>query len=155
MGVLYDYFRAPDTQAVLKLMELTDGGPVATPGSTVDAVDGKGIEPTVTLGQLVAEVRGVEWDPEALGESLVWPTEDEATDDDAAWVIVLGDDARDTLAGIEDAQIPARADWWAEIEELAMDDAEPEALVPVLTELVELARRARTADDHVYCWISL
>ncbi|MGI5145168.1 hypothetical protein ACQEVC_02010 [Plantactinospora sp. CA-294935] len=51
MGVLYDYFRARDADAVLALMTATGGhalDPAAHPETGV--LDLKGIEPTVTEG---------------------------------------------------------------------------------------------------------
>ncbi|WP_433650023.1 hypothetical protein ACQP2C_26390 [Micromonospora zamorensis] len=53
MGVLYDYFRAKDDAAAVRLMKDYEGGPFAASrgGIAVDAVDLKGIEPTVTLGK--------------------------------------------------------------------------------------------------------
>ncbi|MER5334175.1 hypothetical protein [Micromonospora sp. NPDC002717] len=46
MGVLYDYFRAKDDAAAVRLMEELGGGPVvvSSAGATVDAIDLKGIE---------------------------------------------------------------------------------------------------------------
>jgi len=56
VGVLYDYFRAADGATVAKLMEATDGGPLVQhgPEPVADAVDAKGIDPTVVLGKLVS-----------------------------------------------------------------------------------------------------
>jgi hypothetical protein len=145
MGVLYDYFRAPDDAAAEALMAATDGGPVMVYGGdrpVADAVDAKGIDPSVILGQLVASVRGVEWTPDVVGDELVWPESGSDEENEGPWVVVLGDPARDTLAGIADGRLAEVADRWSDIEELA--GSRGEELLPTLVGLVGLARRART-----------
>lgn len=64
MDVPYDYFWANHDAAAVRLMKDYEGGPFAASrgGIAVDAVDLKGIEPTVTLGKLVSLVRQVDWD---------------------------------------------------------------------------------------------
>lgn len=114
----------------------------------MDGIDAKGIEPSVTVGTLVAFALDRPWDPDLMGLEMVWAGDDE----DGPWVVELDDLARDALAGIEDARMPELARWWAGIEELAED---PEWMLVVLTGLVHVARRARDAGQHVYCWMSL
>jgi hypothetical protein len=155
VGVLYDYFRAPDDAAVEALMAATGGGPVMVHGGdgpVADVVDAKGIDPTVILGQLVAMVRGVEWSPHVVDDELVWPEGDDE-ESEGPWVVVLDDLARDTLADIADGRLPELADRWSGIEELA--GSQREELLRSLTDLVNLARRARAASEHLYCWMSL
>ncbi|MEU8409682.1 hypothetical protein AB0C19_26105 [Micromonospora sp. NPDC048842] len=78
-GVLYDYFRANDDAAAVGLMKDFEGGPFAAirGGIAVDAVDLKGIEPTVTLGKLVSFVRQVDWDVSLVDLELLWSGDDE------------------------------------------------------------------------------
>jgi hypothetical protein len=49
MGVLYDYFRAEDDAAAVRLMDGLVGGPAGASdgGAAVDAIDLKGIEEIV------------------------------------------------------------------------------------------------------------
>ncbi|OZV76454.1 hypothetical protein CA850_26770 [Micromonospora echinospora] len=162
MGVLYDYFRAPNTEAVAELMAAAGGGPLAGAGDSrladaVDAVDAKGIDPSVILGQLVSYALDVPWDTRLVGDRLVWP--DGAGRDpgyEGPWVVVLGDSARDALAGIPDERMSALADRWLRVEELSdFGDPQPAAMLVLLSDLVGLARRARGNGDHLYCWMCL
>ncbi|MEV6815892.1 hypothetical protein [Micromonospora sp. NPDC051296] len=150
MGVLYDYFRAADDAAAVKLMADLDGGPVATadgrPG--VDAIDLKGIDPGVTLGQLVSLARGVTWQAGLVGEQLLW-----SGDPDGPWLTFLDDATRDTLASITAAQLPELSARWGQTEELAWDGPLPaDQMLPVIEAVAALARRARDAGEHLYCW---
>ncbi|MEU7844587.1 hypothetical protein AB0B39_26905 [Micromonospora sp. NPDC049114] len=159
MGVLYDYFRASDDEAVAKLMAVTDGGPVVCEGdsSVEDAVDGKGIDPPVVLGQVVSFALDVPWEPNLVGERLIWP--DGAAEDreyEGPWVVALSDRTRDVLAEIPDDRLPSLAEQWSRIEELShYSDTGPEVMLSRLREFVGLARRASTNGEHIYCWICL
>jgi hypothetical protein len=159
VGVLYDYFRASDDEAVAKLMTATDGDPVVRDGdsSVEDAVDGKGIDPMVILGRVVSFALDVPWSSNLVGQRLIWP--DDATQDpeyEGPWVVVLNNGTRDVLAEIPDSRLPALAEQWSGIEELSdYSDMQPEVMLSRLREFVELARRARRSGDSIYCWICL
>ncbi|WP_433717781.1 hypothetical protein ACQP2Y_26750 [Actinoplanes sp. CA-051413] len=153
MGVLCDYFRAADDAAAISLMEQTDGGPVAVAGeSRLDAIDLKGIEPHVILGQLVALAADVPWQPRLVGTELLWSGGDEGP-----WMMSIEDTTRDTLAAIvPGARTSELSAQWGRIEELASPGPlPPEQLVPVIEEIAGLARRARDAGEHLYCWCCL
>lgn len=157
MGVLFDYFRAADAAAVVTVMEATDGGPLIRHGHEpiADAVDGKGLDPTVVVGRLVSFALDVPWSADLVDDQLVWPAgvaEDPGYE--GPWVVVLADRARDAIAGIADEHIPELAQRWSGIEELA-GGANPEDLITPLTQLVGLARRARPGGESLYCWICL
>jgi hypothetical protein len=151
VGVLYDYFRAADDDAAVKLMDDLPGGPVAAAADgLVDAVDMKGIEPTVTLGRLVAHIQGIEWQAGLVGLEELWG------DEDSPFVMSVDDATRDCLASVSDAQMPGLAAWWGGIEELARWGPVPAGqMLPFLTGIVGLARRARAAGEHLYCWCCL
>lgn len=164
MGVLTDYFRAADAAVVRRVLEAADGGsPLTGPQVAFDGVEAKGLDPVVVLGQLVAAVRQVPWAVDLVGETPVWPTTpppgpDGPGDEDdpwmtGPWVGELDIDTRDTLAAVPDADVPAVAARWAQAEEL--HGASAESLCPVVGELVGLARRARAADERLYCWTCL
>jgi hypothetical protein len=70
------------------------------------------------------------------------------------WLQELDNEARNTLASVDDARIPGLAVMWANIEEFK-GHARVESMVTLITDLVGLARRARDAGDHLYCWSSL
>ncbi|WP_380281725.1 hypothetical protein [Kitasatospora purpeofusca] len=165
MGVLTDYFRAADDGAVLAAIEHAEGGPLTGgPRPVFDGFEAKGVDPDVVLGQLIAVVRGLEWAVDLVGETPVWPTtpppgrEGPVDEDDpwatGPWVMRLARAVRDTLADLADAEVPAvSARWAAEAEEL--DAADGEELRPLVEDLAALARRAREADEDLYCWTCL
>jgi hypothetical protein len=159
VGMLYDYFRCADTSAVIELMQRTDGGPVAVGGleQVVDAVDAKGINPDLALAQLIGLVIDA---PPVVGlvkTTLVWPAGVEDDPDyEGPWVEAIDDGTRDVLAAVPDPRIPELAARWGRTEELPeYEELAPDTLASVLTDLVALARRARAAHEHVYCWESL
>jgi hypothetical protein len=158
MGVLFDYFRGPEAATVAEWMDWNDGGP---PGGidawVTEVVDVKTLDPTVCVGALCAFIVGVRWAERATGGRLVWPVLDheELMEHQGPWVEQLSDEVRDALAGVGDDRIPELAARWVRIEEVRWPDAPDDALVPVVTDLVALARAARPAGQHLYCWISL
>lgn len=172
MGVLCDYFRAPDAATAVRVMDVL-GGPLAVDDAgqpACDGVDAKGVDPAVAFGQLVALIRGVPWTPDTIGSELLWPAaapiptrveEMGALPSESPWVtgpwlVELDERTRDTLAGLEDDRHPQIAAQWARIEEFepyCSNDAGH--LLTLVTELTALARRARTADDRLYCWTCL
>ncbi|MFD8784666.1 hypothetical protein [Kitasatospora sp. NPDC059599] len=176
MGVLTDYFRAPDAAAVVRALQLTGGGRPdfddgtgsgsgagSGSGSGFDGVAAKRVDPAIVLGRLVAAVRREEWQPDTVAESPVWPTTPQpgpggpvGEDDPWAsgpWVTELGDAVRDTLAGVPDERVPEVVGQWALAQE--WNGADPSDLLPLAEELIGLARRARAAGERLYCWICL
>ncbi|MEV4411334.1 hypothetical protein [Catellatospora sp. NPDC049609] len=149
MRVLFDYFRAVDDAAAVRLMDGLEGGPIAIPDGSVDVADLRGIDPWVSLGQLVSIARGVEWDTDTVRTDLLWPD----GEDTGPWLISLDDAARDTLAALTAERMAQLSAQWARIEERGLDDADPDDLMlPIIEEIAGLARRARDAGDHLYCW---
>lgn len=165
MGVLTDYFRAGDVAAVVAAMESAEGGPLVGGRSGFDGVDAKGVDPHIVLGQLIAGIKAVPWSLELnlVTETMVWPTtpqpgpEGPADDDDpwatGPWVSQLDSSARDALAEADDAGLSEVVADWVEGEELM--GATVEGMRPLAEALIELARRARDADEQLYCWICL
>ncbi|MGA5818418.1 hypothetical protein ACPC54_11225 [Kitasatospora sp. NPDC094028] len=158
MGVLTDYFRAPDAAAVVRELELTEGGrPV------FDGVEAKGIDPGVVLGRLVAALRQEPWRVDLVADQPIWPTTpppgpDSRPDDDdpwstGPWVTELDAATRDTLAAATGPRLAAAVEEWARAEELY--GAHPSDLLPLAQEFTALARRARAAGERLYCWICL
>jgi hypothetical protein len=154
MGVLFNYFHAADVAAVAAVMD-ADGDV-----EVFDGLDLNGIDPPVILGTLVAAIKDVPWSVDVLGDRPVWP--DPGPDGPDAdydplstgpMVLKLSADARDALAGLPDDRLPDLAAQWAESEELAGVD--PADLRPVIDLLRQLARRAKAADELLYCWICL
>jgi hypothetical protein len=148
---LFDYFRAADADAVRRVM---DAGGGRTPvGDVFDGIDAKGIDPTVVLGMMIAAIQQVPWSLDLVSERLVWPAEGEPDPDhEGPWVSELNTSARDVLA--QAGNLPRVAQEWARIEELGghIDVADAQAFIETM---VGLARRAREADELLFCWMSL
>jgi hypothetical protein len=157
MGNLNDYFRAADDGAAAETGDWLTG-PLA-PGEAgrppFDGVDAKGIDGTVILGQLIAIARQVEWSVDLVSEEMIFPSSEELTGgEEGPWVSRLSDQARDALADIDDARFDDLARRWAQIEEFG-GYVEAATIEPVIAQLAGLARRARAAGEHLYCWSSL
>jgi hypothetical protein len=145
MGFFCDYFRAPDTAAALKAAALTAVGT-----SPADGLELKNLDPSVVFGQLVAFARGVGWTPDI--PDLDWVSD--PSDGTPGTTMRIDDVSRDALADLDARRVDEVAAQWAGIEELD-GDLGPEELAPLVAEFAGLARRARDAGEHLYCWVSL
>ncbi|MFB7943883.1 hypothetical protein ACFC6L_03090 [Kitasatospora phosalacinea] len=164
MGVLTDYFRAADAAAVVRALQDADDRPlVGGRDPHFDGVEAKRLDPDLVLGELIAAVRQVPWEAGFVDGSPVWPTTPQpgpdgpqGEDDPWAtgpWVVELDASVRDALAGVNDADVPTVVARWVRAEELR--PAGVEDMQPLAEELIRLARRARDADEQLYCWICL
>ncbi len=164
MGVLTDYFRATDAASVVQALERTNGGPlVGGERPLFDGVEAKRLDPCIVLGQLIAAITQAPWQVGLVEETSVWPTTpapgpgDTQDEDDpwvtGPWVSELDTVVRDTLAGVRDADVVAVVATWVRTEEL--HPAGVEDMQPLAADLIRLARRAREADEQLYCWICL
>jgi hypothetical protein len=149
VGVLFDYFRAPDASTAAAVLERL-GGPRDPEAPPLDAVAGKGFEPAVMLRRLQSLLTGVPYDqlPEAEVELLAMEGED------GPWIVQLSEELRDALADAQPSRLPAVAEQWVRTEEFWEQPPAAEVL-PFLGEVTALARRARQADERLYCWICL
>ncbi|MEU4164515.1 hypothetical protein [Actinoplanes sp. NPDC026670] len=158
MGVLYDYFRGPGAAIVTDLMDRTDADPPGVIDELVtEVVDAKGLDALVCVGALCSFVVGGSRTAGTFRTRLVWPVLDpeDLMEHQGPWVEQLSDGMRDTLAAVDDDRIPELAARWVRIEEINWPGAADDVLVPVVTDLVALARAAQAAGDHLYCWSSL
>ncbi|MGW6500017.1 hypothetical protein [Nonomuraea angiospora] len=126
-----------------------------------DAVEAKGIDPVVILGQLIALAREIPYGLDVVRTATVYPPPEgapatveewEALPEDSPYkegpvIEELPADVRDTLAGIPESRLGELAERWGQIEEFA---GFPPAL-RVLAELRDLARRAREEGEMLYC----
>lgn len=162
MGVISDYFCAADAEnAALAIAS----GPRDTAFDTVEA---KGIDPVVVLGQLIALIRRTPWSPDTVPVRVLWPppktepTSQEAYDKlpenspwrTGPWLQELSVETRAVLALVDDERLPDLAVQWARIEEMSRF-GDVSSLLPLLKELVDLARKAHKDGDQLYCWICL
>ncbi|WP_026341669.1 hypothetical protein [Actinomadura atramentaria] len=154
MGVLFDYFRAPDGETALRLLDEGDGvpnGPATIAG--LDALDAKGIDPHIALGELIGLIRAAPESADLVRTRFLWPPDGTEAQHEGPWLEELDDRIRDALAGAEDRALPSVAEEWVRIEEPGEVDTAP--ALRFVESLVALARRARQANDHLYCWTCL
>jgi len=158
MGIINDYFHAADAEFALLA--------IASSPRIVgfDTVEAGGIDPIVVLGQLVAFIRRTQWSPDTVAMRTVWPPpKTEPTSKDAyhqlpesspwrtgPWLHELNVETRDAFALMDDSRLPELADQWARIEEFRGSET-GESLLPLLEELVELARKAQKSSEPLYC----
>jgi hypothetical protein len=158
MSVLYNYFRAPSVAAVQRELAEHGGGPPVTASRESSVFDGtelEGIAYAVALGQLVAFATDQPWSPDLIDDRLIWPEGDERDANyEGPWVVVLDDQVRDTIAGIQPQRVPELAERWAAIEEFH-GSASPADLDLAVDVLIALATRAHTAGESLYCRMSL
>jgi hypothetical protein len=147
VGVLFDYFRAPDASTAAAVLERL-GGPRDPEAPPLDAVAGKGFEPEVMLRTLQSLLTGVPYDQLPEGELLAMEGED------GPWVVQLSEELRDALADAQLSRLPAVAEQWVRTEEF-WDQATAAEVLPFLGEVTALARRARQAGERLYCWVCL
>jgi hypothetical protein len=91
VGVLFDYFRAPDASTAAAVLERL-GGPRDPDAPLLDAVAGKGFEPEVMLRKLQSLLTGMPYDELPEGELLAVEGED------GPWIVQLSEELRDALA---------------------------------------------------------
>jgi hypothetical protein len=155
MGILCDYFRAPDRAAALALHQHEDGLFEAAARTGTEAIDLKGIDPVVILGKLVGLLSGAPFEEMLLsgiptdhipGPELLTSEEDERI------LVELSAFVRDTLAAATEPALAEAAPLWAGIEEFSHSTwFEPDEMRPVIDDLAGLARRARDAGQMMYC----
>jgi hypothetical protein len=157
MGVLFDYFRAPSDAVVVELMDKHDGDSPGGIEGWSPIVDLKAVDPAIVLSRLVGFIAGGLSPAAAARDRLVWPVGGENDMDyQGPWVTNLADEVRDALAGLDDARLHEAATSWTGIEEFShYSDNTVESSAAIIMLLVELARAARDAGEHLYCWICL
>jgi hypothetical protein len=150
VGVLFDYFRAPDASTAVAMLERV-GGPMAGPDAPLlDAVDGKGIDPEVMMRTLQSLLTGIPYDELPWGEMLAMTPG--RKDGPSVWRLTV--ELRDVLAEAEVGRLPAIAGQWVCTEEFG-DRTTAADVLPFLYEVTAMARRARQAGELLYCWCSL
>ncbi|NDO89238.1 hypothetical protein [Cellulosimicrobium composti] len=152
MGILTDYFAAPDDARAAVAAHTGPSAPdplTAQPGFAT--VERTGIDPFVVLGSLASLLTGRpyrEVTADARHGSLV-----ASVGDEGPWVVSVTDTLVGALAGSTPAALEQVAVRWSATEELAGSD--PAALAQALHRLAALCVRADDAGHQVYCWTSL
>ncbi|MEU2395745.1 hypothetical protein [Streptomyces sp. NPDC007369] len=145
---LCDYFSAADDQAALAVAERT-GGPAE---AALDVVFLKNIDPVVAIAQLEAILTDCTYEEASrrprAGQLLSSP------EDDGRLVISVSDSLAEALAEATRADLERVAEPWS-MPELQQSKVDVFNALDVLEAMAGLARRARAADMHLYCWSSL
>ena len=131
MGVLHDYFRAPDTATAIAWAVDSEAG---LDDHGADWFDAKGLDVHVVVGQLVSFAEGRPFGARR-GERprLVWPDQEawpygeERLGEESPWesgllVEIMPDSWVATLASVSDDHVPMLAAQWMEIPEVAFRD---------------------------------
>ncbi|GAA0952734.1 hypothetical protein [Nonomuraea longicatena] len=171
MGAFYEYYRAADHAAATSRPEHSREIADTSRGvPEFDVVATKWIDPEVALGQLVAFAGRVDYSLGLVETVELYPPPEGAPRSDEGWhalpedspylagpaIAALPAQARDMLAGVDDARLPMLAEQWATIEEFSHFTAdEDEFMLSLTKELVGLARRAKEHDQLLYCWMCL
>lgn len=141
MGILYEYFSAPDDQAAAAFADDSEDA-----GS--DTVRVKAIEPAVLLGQAVALLVREPYSRVAGHPRFCHPvTSPEA---ESVWIVTLPDQVRDALVEASGERLAEICIPWSHAEEFH-GDADPGRLADFLDELAALAGRARSHAQGLYC----
>lgn len=144
MGVLFDYFAAPDNDAAATPIDLV-GGPAEAPFQTVAF---KGVDPLVQLGTLESLLTGVDY--ETILERDIDPIA--MAGDGERLVVAMTDGLSAALSDADEARLREVAEPWSRTEEFG-GRADPTDLAIALTGLADLARTATTRGDRLYCWV--
>lgn len=168
MGGFFAYMRATDALAARLAVGRSLGvGAGKDPSTVPGAVAAQGVDHFFALGHLVALIRRTRWSSDIVPCTVVWPPtggrpanlEDyERLPEDAPWktakfsIMELGTDVRNALADVDDSRLLSLAGAWAGVGEFAkFSDSTAAGLLPVVTDLVKLAREARRRNEFLYC----
>ncbi len=158
MGVVYDYYRAPDRAAAIEMAFHADGlFAAAEKLPNAEAIDFKGVDPAVGLAKLVGLLTAPSFIDLILGGIPIDHVPDPiliTPEDREFHVVELSAFTRDTLANASDASLTEAAPFWANIDEFiryTWNDADE--VRPVMDELVAFARRARNSGQLLYCYM--
>ncbi|MCW2856162.1 MAG: uncharacterized protein JWR52_1777 [Marmoricola sp.] len=174
MGVLYDWFVAPDDDTAAATIDRAGGpgqpaplpskagrglfnrrtteAPSASSGLTYPTVHDTGIDPVVQGGTLEELLTGraheeIEQDPR-WGQSVA------VRDGGERLVFTVTDALIQALAQANPEQLAAAAIPWAQTEEF-WGTGDAQQLTGLLVDLSGLAREARSRGESVYCWVSV
>lgn len=144
MGVLFDYFAAPDDAVAATVIDVV-GGPAEAGFPTVAL---KGVDPFVQLGTLESLLTGVDYDIVA-GRDIA-PVA--MADDGERLVVGVSGDLHAALSAADDVRLREVVEPWSRTEEFG-GHADSSDLATTLSGLAELARTATTRGHRLYCWV--
>ncbi|OLZ59885.1 hypothetical protein [Amycolatopsis keratiniphila] len=144
MGVLFDYFAAPDNDAAAATIDLV-GGPTEAALPTVQL---KGVDPFVQLGTAESLLTGVDYDTVIARDLAPVAMADEG----ARLVVPLTEELSTALSDADAERLREVAEPWSRTEEFG-GQADRADLAALLADLAELARGAESRGDRLYCWV--
>jgi len=162
---IYLYFTTASDDEALKIVTSTN--PPIHQNAQLDRSDQRGIEPIVNLGQLIANILGMGWDPDMIEDTNIYPPGPEPTIEE--WMEGLPENSlwnagvhcnrlknsvSDALSGIQDDRITELAQTWSQIEEWH-ENADLQALQQTIRDLASLSKRARAAGQSLYVYYSV
>jgi hypothetical protein len=142
MGILVDYFAESDDDAAAAYLNAD--------GPSAYALDGRQIEPTVSLSSVEEFLGGRTFDAILDDEENSFVII--AADDDDAVIVRLGALFEQVLGQSTGATLDAAALQWAQIEEMLGSD--PADLREFLGELQSFVLASTAAGQHIYCRVS-
>ncbi|MEU9862481.1 hypothetical protein AB0D99_16580 [Streptomyces sp. NPDC047971] len=146
---LCDYFSAADDQAAIAVLQ-SSGGPGQ---ADLDVVSLKNIDPVVSVVRLEAIMTGC-CHEEARGR----PRSGQLLSDPeegGAFVVSLTDSLTAALASASQDDLVRFADPWSKTDELRQIGVGVEFTTGVLEALADLAQRAHSSGQRLYCWWAL
>ncbi|MBM7819547.1 hypothetical protein JOE63_002024 [Cellulosimicrobium cellulans] len=152
MGILTDYFSAPDdAQAGSAARQGPSSPDPLTNQPAFPTVELKGIDPFVVLGTLAGLLTD-----RPYAEAKSDPRHGElvaSAGDEGPWVVAVTAELVTALAAATPTDLDAVAVRWAATEEL--EGSDPADLAGALRRLATLCVRADDAGHRLYCWTSL
>ncbi|MFD0685688.1 hypothetical protein [Actinomadura fibrosa] len=160
MGVLFDYFRAPDREtAHAPLLTILHGAQEPP----LDRFPAKGCDPFIIMGRLLALVLNRSWDVDLVECEIIWPGDSlgasQALPEDDAWetglvLMELPSFFRDSFADVDDHALPWIADRWSRTREFTKAGF-VDSVLDFIEEFIALTRRAQKAGELIYCLSSV
>ncbi|SIO29480.1 hypothetical protein [Agromyces cerinus] len=150
MGILFDYFTAPDDAGAASVLEHGPLGPGAEP--VFPTVSTKGIDPTVGLGTAAALLTGRTFDEILADTAKSGPIADDG--DGSIFVVEVDAVVSDAIADADETRLREVAVPWAQSEEFD-GRADPADLAEFLIAIRSIALTARSDQAGLYCWICI
>ncbi|MFB6610251.1 hypothetical protein ACFCVO_08030 [Agromyces sp. NPDC056379] len=150
MGILFDYFTAPDDAGAASILEHGPLGPGSEP--VFPTVSTKGIDPAVGLGTAAALLTGRTFDEILADSADSGPIAEDG--DGTIFVIEVDDVVTEAIADADESRLREVAVPWAQAEEFG-GHADPADLAEFLIAIRSIALTARSDGAGLYCWICI
>lgn len=165
MSAMCDYYRAPDrATATLRPTTVRDSSKPLRGAPVFDVVDVTWVDPSGSLGSLVAAIKNVPYSDDLVETVTLYPLPEGEPQTDEEWLALpegspyldgpqideLPASARDALAEVDDSRLLEAARHWTMDPLCPFSDGDD--VLDLVEELVALARRAKESDELLYCW---